>query len=66
VSIAEVQPGRPDKVEVFDLRDAEAWERAGSARVAWGRHRSEIHTLDNDHVVIIFRGGEERSLEAAS
>ena len=50
-------------VKIYDLRDPEAWERAGRERAAWGRERSEIHRLDNDHVIIEFKpgGGQEVS-----
>ena len=44
-------------VKVYDLRDPEAWERAGREHAAWGRERSEIHRLDNDHVIIEFKPG---------
>lgn len=42
---------------LYDLRDIEAWERAGRERQAWGTERTEIHTLDNDHLVIEFWPG---------
>lgn len=63
-SVHEASARRTDRLVVFDLRDAEAWEQAGRARTAWGRNHSEIHALDNDHVAIVFWGAEE--LEAAS
>jgi hypothetical protein len=50
---------------VYDLRDPDAWTRAREQRAAWGRWRSEIHELDNDHIVIAFRGAGG-ALEAAS
>ncbi len=51
-------------VKVYDLRDPEAWERAGRERCAWGRERTEIHRLDNDHVIIEFKPGG--ALEASA
>jgi len=44
---------------IYDLRDLEQWEQAGRDRRAWGRSRAEIHTLDNDHIVIEFKAGGE-------
>jgi len=40
---------------VYDLRDRETWERARRERAAWGRERTMIHALDNDHVLLEFR-----------
>jgi hypothetical protein len=51
-------------VKVYDLCDPEAWGRAGRERAAWGRERSEIHRLDNDHVIIEFKPGG--ALEASA
>ena len=54
---------------IYDLRDPKAFERARRERQAWvhlGRGRTEIHTLDNDHIVIEFRAGGAVDLEAAS
>jgi hypothetical protein len=48
----------------YDLRDPDAWARAQEQRATWGRERSEIHKLDNDHIVIECRSGG--ALEAAS
>jgi hypothetical protein len=42
---------------IYDLRDPQAWRRAHRERAAWGRLRSEIHPLGNDHVVIEYRPG---------
>ena len=42
---------------VYDLRDPDAWTRAREQRAAWGRGRTEIYALDNDHVIIEFRAG---------
>ena len=49
---------RESTLVLYDLRDAAAWGQAGCDRQTWGRHRSEIHDLDNNHVVIEFRGSE--------
>jgi hypothetical protein len=49
---------------LYDLRDPEVWERAGRERRAWGRERTEIHGLDNDHVIIVFRAGGALELPA--
>ena len=51
-------------VKMYDLRDPEAWERAERERAAWGRLWTEIHTLDNDHVIIVFKPGG--ALEASA
>jgi hypothetical protein len=51
-------------MKVYDLRDPDAWERAGRERAAWGRMWTEIHTLDNDHVIIEFKPGG--ALEASA
>ncbi len=42
---------------LYDLRDPAQWAAASETRRAWGRERSEIHVLDNDHIVIEFRAG---------
>lgn len=51
-------------IVVYDLRDPDTWERAHRERRAWGGEYSEIHALDNDHVVIEFRPGG--ALEASA
>jgi hypothetical protein len=56
-------------VKIYDLRDPEAWERAGRERAAWGRQWTEIYILDHDHVAIEFKrnsGGASSAVEAAS
>jgi hypothetical protein len=40
--------------KVYDLNDPEQWERAALDRQAWGRTLTEIHALDNDHIIIEF------------
>jgi hypothetical protein len=52
-----IQDGPPKALVLYDLRDPEAWARAGRERAAWGHERATIHALDNDHVVIEFRAG---------
>lgn len=42
---------------VYDLRDVRQWEQAGRDRRAWGREMTQIHALDDDHVVIEFMAG---------
>jgi hypothetical protein len=49
---------------LYDLRDVEAWKRAGKDRRAWGRELTEVHDLDRDHVVIEFKAGG--ALEASA
>jgi hypothetical protein len=51
-------------VAAYDLRDPDAWERAGRERRAWGRERTVVHALDDDHVVIEFMPGGARELSA--
>lgn len=53
-------------IVVYDLRDPAQWSGARRDREAWGRERSEIHTLDNDHVAIEFRLGGALELEASA
>lgn len=50
-------------IVVYDLRDPAQWTGARRDREAWGRERSEIHALDNDHVLIEFRPGGALELE---
>jgi hypothetical protein len=40
---------------VYDLRDPDAWEAARRHRNYWGKLFTDIHCLDNDHVVLVFR-----------
>ncbi len=42
---------------LYDLRDPAQWAAAGETRRAWGRERTEIHVLDNDHIVIEYMAG---------
>ena len=44
-------------VVVYDLRDPDAWERAGRERRAWGREFTEVHTLTNDVIAVEFKPG---------
>jgi hypothetical protein len=49
---------------IYALSHPEAWERARRDRASWGRERTEIHTLDSDHVVIEFKSSG--ALEASA
>lgn len=51
-------------VVVYDLRDPAQWTGARRDREAWGRERSEIFPLDNDHIIIQFKPGG--ALEASA
>lgn len=51
-------------IVVYDLRDPDQWAGARRDREAWGRERSEIYALDNDHVAVEFRPGG--ALEASA
>ena len=42
---------------VVDLRDAEAWVRAGRELRAWGRRYTKTHPMTNDVVVLEFMAG---------
>ncbi len=42
-------------VRVYDLRDPAAWQSAHRHRGFWGKLYTDVHALDNDHVVLIFR-----------
>jgi hypothetical protein len=44
-------------LKIYDLRDADAWMRTSRERGAWGRSRTVIYTLDDDHVAIKFVPG---------
>jgi hypothetical protein len=57
-------PGQPIWV-VYDLRDPDQWERTRDDRDTWGRGLSEVHSLDLDHVVIVFYPGGAGSRAAA-
>jgi hypothetical protein len=49
---------------VYDLEDPDSWEQAHEDRAAWGKELTEIHTLDNNHVAIVFKPGG--ALEASA
>ena len=49
---------------IYDLREAKAWKRAHEERGTWGRGRSKVHTLDNDHVIIEFEAGRKTEASA--
>jgi hypothetical protein len=44
-------------VVLYDLRDPDAWERAGRERRAWGCEFTEVHTLTNDVIAVEFKPG---------
>ncbi len=52
------------RLVIYDLRDVAAWQRAHEERGAWGRRRSKVHTLDNDHVIIEFEAGRKTEASA--
>ncbi len=60
-SLYPTDPGEAIAV-LYDLRDPAQWAAAGEQRRAWGRERTEIHTLDVDHVVVEFQAGGAREL----
>jgi hypothetical protein len=64
LSIPDAEPRHTARVTVYDLTDPDAWEQAQEDRGAWGKELSDVHTLDRDHVLIVFRSGDV--LEAAS
>jgi hypothetical protein len=47
---------------VYDLQAPEAWARVRAELKAWGRSFANVHRLDNDHVLILFRPGAARRL----
>jgi hypothetical protein len=49
---------------LYDLRDAEAWARAHRHRNLWGKLYTDIHVLDNDHVLLTFRPAPDPSWRA--
>ena len=42
-------------LRVYDLRDPAAWRAAHRHRGFWGKLYTDIHYLDTDHVVLVFR-----------
>lgn len=51
--------GPAELVMIYDLRDAKAWERASRDAGFWGRLYTDIHTLDTNHVALVFRPAGE-------
>jgi hypothetical protein len=47
-------------VVVYDLGIAGGWEIACEHGRTWGRLYADIHTLDEDHIAVVFRSGDER------
>jgi hypothetical protein len=51
----------------YDLRDPDQWEQARQDREAWGKALATVHTLDLDHVLIMFHpGGASCESQAAA
>jgi hypothetical protein len=44
---------------VYDLRDPGAWEQANRARSTWGKLYTDVHHLEDDHVVLVFRPADD-------
>ena len=51
---------------VVDLRDAEAWARAGRELRAWGRRYTRIHPMTNDIVILEYMAGGAADLEISA
>lgn len=53
----------PEEVEfaiVYDLRCENVWRNAHRHRLMWGRLYVEIHDLDQDRTVLVFRRCSDR------
>lgn len=46
-------------IKLYDLRDPAAWKQAHRDRALWGKLYTDIHVLDNDHVLLVFRAAED-------
>ncbi len=55
------RPGEATLV-LYDLRDTEAWERAGRESKAWGKPHTTIYSMGAEHLLIEYRAGGARSL----
>ncbi len=64
--LPEPTPERTGILVLCDLRDPDAWARAGADREAWGRGLADVHPMGLNHVLIVFRPGGAGALEAAS
>jgi hypothetical protein len=51
----------PALVIVYDLRRAGARKQAHRNRAMWGRLYTDIHTLDSDHIALVFRPAPDAS-----
>jgi hypothetical protein len=51
---ATLPPTEPFAI-LYDLRDPDAWACPRRHRGLWGKLYTEIHTVDNDHIVLHFR-----------
>jgi hypothetical protein len=45
---------------LYDLRDPAAWQQAHEQLNEWGREQAEIHSLDADHVALLYRPAGDR------
>jgi hypothetical protein len=45
---------------LYDLADQAAWDAARRHSAWWGRLYTDIHTVDNDHVMLLFRPAPKR------
>jgi hypothetical protein len=52
--------GPAELVMVYDLRDPGAWQQGRRHRRLWGQLYTDVHTLDTDHIALVFRTGGER------
>ncbi len=53
---------------MYDLSDPNQFAQASEDRRAWGKRLTEVHELDNDHILIHFfhPGGAMAGMEAPS
>ncbi len=42
-------------VRIYDLRNPDAWRAARRHRGDWGKLYTDIHYLEDEHVVLVFR-----------
>jgi hypothetical protein len=42
---------------LYDLRDPEAWKRAGRERAGWSNRRAKVHAVGLEHIVIEYMAG---------
>lgn len=46
-------------LRIYDLRNPDAWRAAHRHRGFWGQLYVDIHYLDNDHAVLVFRSAPD-------